>query len=195
MEMHIRTRGRRIGKSFQASTQDKAYSFPRSQTAWKKPACIVSPKCADEVVEAMKILRSTNSTFAIRGGGHSPLSGWADIDNGVLLAMRNIADKTYDDATQTVRVGFGSTWDEVYKFLEGHGRSAVGGRAATVGMGFLLGGGLSHLSNEHGFGSDNVFSFELVLANATAITVSANSDPDLFYALKSGANNYGKLQF
>ena len=112
----------------------------RSQTAWKDPACIVSPKCTEEVVEAMEILRSTNTTFAIRSGGHSPLSGWADIDNSVLIAMRSLADKVYDEATQTVRVGFGSTWDEVYKLLEGHGRGAVGGRAATVGMGFILGG-------------------------------------------------------
>ena len=167
----------------------------------------------------MKVLRSTNTTFAIRSGGHSPLSGWADVDDGVLIAMRGLADIIYDEATQTVRVGFGSTWDEVYKLLEGYGRGAVGGRAATVGMGFLLGGmysrscspnstlyiifvrelihnigGLSHLSNAYGFGSDNVVSFEVVLANATLITVSATSNPDLFYALKSGANNYGKQQ-
>jgi hypothetical protein len=115
-------------------------TFTRSQTAWTNPACIISPTSADEVIEAVKILRSSNTSFAIRSGGHSPLSGWADIDNGVLIALRGLADKAYDETTQTVRVGFGSTWDEVYKLLEGYGRGAVGGRAATVGMGFLLGG-------------------------------------------------------
>jgi hypothetical protein len=112
----------------------------RSQTAWKNPTCIISPTSPDEVIEAVKILRSSNTSFAIRSGGHSPLSGWADIEHGVLIALRGLADKAYDERTQTVRVGFGSTWDEVYKLLEGYGRGAVGGRAATVGMGFLLGG-------------------------------------------------------
>ncbi|KAF1843187.1 bifunctional solanapyrone synthase [Cucurbitaria berberidis CBS 394.84] len=185
----------RTGNATFFSTDGVVYDNKRkahwSQTAWKSPACIVSPKCTDEVIDAMKILRSTNTTFAIRSGGHSPLSGWADVNNGVLIAMRDLSDKVYDEATQTVRVGFGSTWDEVYKLLEGYGRSAVGGRAATVGMGFILGGGLSHLSNAYGFGSDNVVSFEVVLANATLLTVSGTSNPDLFYALKSGANNYG----
>jgi len=51
-------------------------------------------------------------------------------------------------------------------------------------MGFLLGGGLSHLSNQHGFGSDNVVSFELVLANTTTSIV---------YVLKSETNNYSVL--
>jgi FAD/FMN-containing dehydrogenase len=88
----------------------------------------------------VKILRSNNASFAIRSGGHSPLPGWANINNGVLIALRGLADKAYNEETQTVRVGFGSTWNEVYKLLESHGRSAVGGRAATVGMGFLLGG-------------------------------------------------------
>lgn len=159
----------------------------------------------------MSILRSTNTTFSIRGGGHSPLSGWANIDGGVLIAMRNLADIVYDETTETVRIGFGSTWNEVYQLLETHGRGAVGGRAATVGMGYLLGGmynfnislynrlthqrsgGLSHLSNAYGFGSDNVVTFELVLANATLVTVSATSNPNLFYALKAGANNYGMI--
>lgn len=185
----------RMGNATVLIEDGDAYSILRkahwSQTAWKDPACIISPTSADEVIEAVKILRSNNTPFAIRSGGHSPLPGWADIDNGVLIALRGLADKVYDETTQTVRVGFGSTWNEVYKLLEGHGRGAVGGRAATVGMGFLLGGGLSHLSNAYGFGSDNVVSFELVLANATLVTITAASQPDLFYALKSGENNYG----
>jgi hypothetical protein len=56
----------------------------------------------------------------------------------------------------------------------------------------FIAGGLSHLSNAYGFGSDNVVSFELVLANATLVTITATSYPDLFYALRSGENNYGR---
>ncbi|KAF2473017.1 bifunctional solanapyrone synthase [Lindgomyces ingoldianus] len=161
------------------------------KTAWKTPTCIYSPQSIDDVVHAIKILQSTKSKFAVRGGGHSPLSAWANIDNGVLISMRAISDKVYDPATETVRVGFGCTWMEVYQFVELHSRLVVGGRASTVGMGMIMGGGLSHLSNAYGFASDNVVSYELVLANATIVMASADSHQDLFYALKAGANNYG----
>ncbi|KAL6702551.1 hypothetical protein ACN47E_001548 [Coniothyrium glycines] len=184
-----------LGNATVLATDIATYNIERrahwSQTAWKDPTCIVSPRSTNEVVKALKILRATNSTFAIRSGGHSPLAGWADIDDGVLISLKRMNEKVYSEASQTVQIGFGSTWDEVYKFLEIHGRTAVGGRAATVGMGYLLGGGLSHLSNEYGFGSDNVVAYELVLANTTMVTACATTYPDLFYALKSGANNFG----
>lgn len=52
-------------------------------------------------------------------------------------------------------------------------------------------GGLSHLSNQYGFAADNVVSFEVVLANASATTASAILNADLFFALRGGSNNYG----
>ena len=52
-------------------------------------------------------------------------------------------------------------------------------------------GGLSHLSNQYGFAADNVVSFEVVLANATTVVASAESNTDLFFAMKGGGNNFG----
>jgi len=61
-----------------------------------------------------------------------------------------------------------------------------------VGVGgFLLGGGLSHLSHEHGLGCDNVVSYEVVLASGENVTANAQTNSDLFWALKGGGNNFG----
>lgn len=38
---------------------------------------------------------------------------------------------------------------------------------------------------------DNVLSYNLVLGNGTQIIANATSNPDLFWALKGGANNFG----
>ena len=54
------------------------------------------------MVEAVNILKLNNIPFAIRSGGHAQLSGWANINNGVLIALRGLADKAYDETTQTV---------------------------------------------------------------------------------------------
>ena len=62
-----------------------------------------------------------------------------------------------------------------------------------VGVGgYLLGGGLSPLSAEYGFGCDSVINYEVVLASGSIINVNATSEPELFFALKGGSNQFGK---
>lgn len=47
------------------------------------------------------------------------------------------------------------------------------------------------MTNQHGIASDNVVSFELVLPNGTFVEVTQRSQPDLFFGLKGGLNNFG----
>jgi FAD/FMN-containing dehydrogenase len=56
--------------------------------------------------------------------------------------MHRFNDVTYDSASQTVVVGAGLVWDDVYAALEPHGVNVVGGRVSGIGVaGFTLGGG------------------------------------------------------
>jgi hypothetical protein len=55
-------------------------------------------------------------------------------------------------------------------------------------------GGISHLSNKYGFASDNVVSFELLSSNGTSVVANVTSNPDVFFALKAGSNNFGRCQ-
>ena len=94
-----------------------------------------------------------------------PIPGYANTVGGVLLALTDLstielsADKSY------VSVGPGRRWEEVYGYLEPYGLVAVGGRVGIVGVpGLLLGGGISFYSNQHGFASDNVISYEVRLS-------------------------------
>lgn len=52
-------------------------------------------------------------------------------------------------------------------------------------------GGISFLSLEQGFGSDNVINFEVVLADGTIVQANQHSRSDLYWALKLGSTNYG----
>ena len=106
--------------------------------------------------------------------------------------MSNLTDIAYDAGSNTVRTGFGLRWADVYSYVEGFGRLVVGGRVADVGQGLTLGGGLSHLSNAYGFSGDNVVGFEVVLSNAKVVNATSDSNPDLFWALKGGSNNFGE---
>ena len=62
--------------------------------------------------------------------------------NGVQIGMSEFSDIVYDPEAQTVTVGAGVIWDDIYSALEPHGMNVVGGRVSGIGVaGFALGGG------------------------------------------------------
>lgn len=92
----------------------------------------------------------------------------------------------YDDETELVHVGPGSLWQAVYKHLEDRGRSVNGATSCQgVGVaGFNLGGGFGNKANQYGLAMDTIKAIEVVLPTGTITTVSAQENPDLFWALK-----------
>jgi len=118
----------------------RPYTLSRSSTAWEFPSCIYTPANTQDVVFAVKVLGFTKSKYAIRSGGHSPLADWASIDDGVLISMANISNMAYDASAETVLVGFGRRWGELYELLESFDRLVVGGRVPSVGLALTIGG-------------------------------------------------------
>lgn len=101
----------------------------------------MQPGTAQEVAEALAIIKKTGSKFAIRTGGHTPNPGFSSVDEtGVVIDLRRLNSISLDE-NNLLRAGAGSTWGQVYPFLEGKQLSATGGRDPAVGVaGFLLGG-------------------------------------------------------
>jgi FAD/FMN-containing dehydrogenase len=87
------------------------------------------------------ILGDTRTPFAVKGGGHATNPGFSSTP-GVQISMTRFNKVTVNNAANTVEVGAGLLWDDVYKALDGTGLNVVGGRVAGVGVaGFILGGG------------------------------------------------------
>lgn len=64
--------------------------------------------------------------------------------------------------------------------------------SGSVGVGgYLIGGGLSFLSSQYGWASNNLVAVEMVLPNGTIIEASNSTNPDLFAAIKGGGNSFG----
>ncbi|KAI1080736.1 putative FAD-binding oxidoreductase [Whalleya microplaca] len=163
-----------------------------SQTAWAKPTCIVQPSSIDELSYVVSRLVSRNEKFAIRSGGHSVLPGAGNINGGVLIDMSRFDSAEYDAENDVITVGSGLRWREVYKELDQHNVTVVGGRVLDVGVGGLtLGSGLSYLTDLYGLVCDNVVNFEVVTAAGLVVNANADWNQDLFWALKGGANNFG----
>ncbi|KXH56404.1 FAD binding domain-containing protein [Colletotrichum nymphaeae SA-01] len=99
---------------------------------------------------------------------------------------------TVNETAQTIAYGPGTRWDGVYGALEPYGLYCVGGRMKTIGSaGLTLIGGWHYLNNKYGYAMDNVISYDVVLGNGTQVVASKQSNPDLFWALKGGALNFG----
>ncbi|KAH9925023.1 FAD-binding domain-containing protein [Epithele typhae] len=157
----------------------------------QQAACSVEPGTAEDVGKILQILGDTNTPFAVKGGGHASNPGWSST-TGVQIAMYRFGEVNYDSTTNTVTVGAGLIWDDVYAGLEEHEVMVVGGRVTGVGVaGFTLGGGFSWKTNQFGLTVDNLSGYELVLANGSVLSVTAESYPDLFFGLKGGYNNFG----
>ncbi|KAI0337353.1 FAD-binding domain-containing protein [Trametopsis cervina] len=160
-------------------------------TTIQDPACSVEPATPKDVATILTILGKTRDAFAIKGGGHAFNQNFSSTE-GILIALKRLNNISYDKKSNTVEVGSGLVWDDVYRFLGPLGVNVVGGRISGVGVpGFLLGGGYSCLTNAHGLGSDNIVAYELVLPSGKIIDVTQKSNPDLFWGLQGGYNNFG----
>lgn len=127
--------------------------------AWLGPACILTPSTAEQMSCAVKKLVEFATPFAIRGGGHMPIPDAANINStGILISSSQLTTLELSEDLQTLSVGPGHPWGDVYEFLDTTrtGKMVVGGRYSPVGIpGYLLGGGMSFYSFEYGFSSSN----------------------------------------
>ncbi|KAF2643412.1 FAD-binding domain-containing protein [Massarina eburnea CBS 473.64] len=157
-----------------------------------KPSCQLYPKSAEEVAAIVRILNANNETFVVKSGGHNANKGFASIQGGPLISTKLLNEVLFDRDSMTVRVGPGNDWEDVHNALQGTNVTVVGGRIGDVGVGgYVLGGGLSFLSAQYGWAANNIVEYEVVLANATIVTASNTTNPDLYKVLKGGGNAFG----
>ncbi|KAJ7463627.1 FAD-binding domain-containing protein [Mycena latifolia] len=157
-----------------------------------RPTCIVYPQSASHVQAAMKSIFRFSSHYAVQAGAHSAMVRWNTISNGVLISFANMTNVSYSPVTKTVTVLPGVHWGDAMTVVEPYGVSVIGARASDVGMGLLLGGGISFVSPLYGWSADSIKEMDVVLVTGELVTATAtNTYSDLFRALKGGANRFG----
>ncbi|KAH9953746.1 FAD-binding domain-containing protein [Russula dissimulans] len=175
---------------YPASTQYTADNAHWAASSSAQSTCSVEPGTPQDVGVILGILGDTRTPFAVKGGGHATNPGFSSTP-GVQISMTRFNKVTVNNAANTVEVGAGLLWDDVYKALDGTGLNVVGGRVAGVGVaGFILGGGYSWLTNQYGLTIDNMDSYELVLPDGT-VQIVTPSNEDLWFGLRGGFNNFG----
>lgn len=171
---------------------ESQYDYWNAKQSAYNPSCVVYPTSAQDVSIALQAIKSASSRFAIKAGGHNPNTFFSSVDQGVLIDLKNLNQRSYDASTTLATYGPGGTFGDVYEYFAQYNVTVVGARLAGVGTGLALGGGLSYLSSQYGMAADSFRSLEVVLPNSSIVTASATQNPDLFFACKGGGGNaYG----
>ena len=149
--------------------------------------------CVDvaDVMAAVKFGRDNNLLIAVRGGGHNG-GGLGICDKGLVIDLSGIKFIRVDTSDNTVRVGGGNLWGEVDHATHPFGLAVPAGIISSTGVGGLtLGGGVGHLSRKYGLTIDNLLEADMVLADGSFVTVNAEQNTDLFWAIRGGGGNFG----
>jgi FAD/FMN-containing dehydrogenase len=157
----------------------------------RRPAVVL--RCADvaDVMAGVDFARDSGAELAIRSGGHNA-AGFGTVDGGIVLDLSPMKGIRVDPEAGVVTVQAGCTWGDVDHATHAFGLAVPGGVVSTTGVGGLtLGGGLGHLTRSCGLSIDNLLSADVVLADGTFVTASAETNEDLFWALRGGGGNFG----
>ncbi|MEV4252708.1 FAD-binding oxidoreductase [Spirillospora sp. NPDC049652] len=167
--------------------------FEQAATPWnltvRQPVAAVAEAAdADDVAALVRYARRTGMTVAAQPTGHGA-SG--DVE-GLILLRTGLLNKVEVSAEErVVRVGAGARWGQVLAAAGPLGLTGLSGSAPGVGVtGYTLGGGIGWFSRKHGFASDSVRAFDIVDADGEPGRVTAESDPELFWALRGGGGDF-----
>ncbi|RZS31205.1 FAD/FMN-containing dehydrogenase [Herbihabitans rhizosphaerae] len=154
-----------------------------------RPELIVDATCAADVVAAVRLASDRGVPVGVLNTGHGPS---VPADGAVLIRTGRMSTVDVDPARRVARVEGGASWRAVIEAAAPHGLAPLNGTSPHVGaVGYTLGGGVGLLARRFGFAADHVRWFDVVTADGAHRRVSAEENPDLFWAMRGGGGNFG----
>ncbi|MCU1670964.1 MAG: mcrA [Blastococcus sp.] len=153
------------------------------------PAVAVGATCAGDVAAAVSWAVAHGLGVAVQATGHGPVRNAA---GSLMITTRRMQGVAIDPERRIARVQAGVTWQRVMEAAAEFGLAGLCGSSSDVGVvGYALGGGLGSLGRKYGFAADHVRAIEIVTADGRQRRVCAESDPELFWAVRGGKGNFG----
>jgi FAD/FMN-containing dehydrogenase len=157
----------------------------------KRPALIARCMNSDDVSNAITFAKERGLLTAVRGGGHS-WPGKSVCDDGIMIDLSLMNTVVADPDTRRATAQGGALLHALDTAALEHGLITTAGVVSHTGVGgFTLGGGLGRLNRNYGLAIDNLLSAEIVTADGKTRHISAEEEPDLFWAIRGGGGNFG----
>ena len=157
----------------------------------RRPAVIARCAGTADVIACVNFARERNLLLSVRGGGHN-VSGNAVCEGGLMIDLSQMRGVHVDPKTRRARSAGGATWGDFDAETQIFGLATTGGLISDTGVaGLTLGGGIGWLSPSYGLACDNLASVDVVTADGSLVSASAEENEDLFWGLKGGGGNFG----
>jgi len=157
----------------------------------RRPAVIARCLRAADVAAAFAFARAHDLEVAVRGGGHNP-AGHCIVDGGLVVDLSHMRAIEVDADRRIARAQGGSTWLDFDRATQAFGLVTPGGVVGSTGVGGLtLGGGIGHLTAQHGLTCDNLVGAELVTPDGAIARASADENAELLWGLRGAGGNLG----
>jgi FAD/FMN-containing dehydrogenase len=157
----------------------------------RRPAVIVRVKDDMDVSRVVSLARETGAELAVRSGGHS-IPGHSVSDGGIVIDLADLHALDVDVEGRTVWAQTGLTAGEFSAAANAYGLGVGFGDTGSVGIGGItLGGGIGYLARKHGLTIDDLLAADVVTADGEIRRVDAETEPDLFWAIRGGGGNFG----
>ncbi|GAA4201886.1 FAD-binding oxidoreductase [Actinocatenispora rupis] len=172
---------------------DERYDAER--TGWQiarrhRPDLVVGAVRPADVQAAVTYASARGLPVAVQGTGHAAAAVAGT--SGVLITTARMSAVRVDADAGTARVAAGTRWDQVVRAAAPAGLAPLSGSAPHVGaVSYTLGGGLGLLSRTFGYAADHVRGLDVVTADGRLRHVGPDREPDLFWALRGGRDNFG----
>jgi FAD/FMN-containing dehydrogenase len=164
----------------------------------RRPAVIARCLGADDVATAFDFARAHALEVAVRGGGHNP-AGHCVSDGGLVIDLSPMHRVDVDGDARIAAVEGGATWLDFDAATQAFGLVTPGGIVGSTGVaGLTFGGGIGHLSAQHGLTCDNLIGADVVAPGGAVTHASADENAELLWGLRGGGGNFGvatRLQF
>ncbi|WP_027800639.1 FAD-binding oxidoreductase [Paraburkholderia dilworthii] len=170
--------------------------FDEARSIWnamidRRPAMILRCAGVADVRRGMAFARDNELPLAIRGGGHN-IAGSALCDDGLVMDFSLMKSVRIDPLARRAYVEPGATLADFDHEAQAFGLATPLGINSTTGVaGLTLGGGFGWLSRKYGMTVDNLISADVVTAGGELLRASAESNEDMFWAIRGGGGNFG----
>ena len=157
----------------------------------RRPALIARCMTSEDVSNAVTFARERELLTAVRGGGHS-WPGKSVCDDGIMIDLALMNTVAVDADAKRARARGGALLNALDTAALEHGLVTTAGVVSHTGVGgFTLGGGMGRLNRKYGLAIDNLRSAEIITADGKIRRISAEEEPDLFWAIRGGGGNFG----
>ena len=183
-------------------TQLKGDLFARGEDGWDEarfgfnhsvdpqPPLVAVPASEADIVAVVRYATEAGLRVAAQSNAHNP-GPLGTLEETILLRTTSMRGVAIDRTAGRARAAAGASWTELVPGASEIGLAALHGSAPGVGIvGYHLGGGSGWYSRRHGLACNHATGFDVVGADCETWRVDAESDPELFWALRGGGGGY-----